>query len=215
MRTGLLFCAVFVSASWACGSSGTLASGYDGTGPGGGGASQSTASTDPGGGADTAADSGSSSTSSKSGGDRDGGQTATSDGGQSAIDSGGSNMCLPGVAPELVGKHNEGSNCMQGGCHDGSNGAPKWTVAGTLYNGVNSVVPVIGATIEVTDAKGKVVKIATSFDGNFHSTEPLTFPLSVRASDCPNDAHMLDHVTSTQGCNQSGCHESGMRMHLP
>jgi hypothetical protein len=101
------------------------------------------------------------------------------------------------------------------GCHDGTGSAPQWTIAGTLYDSANGGNALSAATIEVTDADGNVLQLATATNGNFYTDQAVSFPITVRASKCPSDAPMADPITGSGSCNQSGCHTSSMPMHLP
>jgi hypothetical protein len=96
------------------------------------------------------------------------------------------------------------------GCHNHG-----FTVAGTLFTAVNSNTAVRGATITVKDANGQTVDIVTQLNGNFYTSTPVAFPLTVMASSCPNATPMISQVTQGGGgCNQTNCH-STMRIHLP
>lgn len=121
-------------------------------------------------------------------------------------------LCIAAVSPPGSGHHNAGDDCAS--CHDSLSASRRWTLAGTLYTKATGGVALSGATIEVVDANGKVVTMATNTNGNFYTTTPVTFPVHTRASKCPNDARMV--ATAAQGsCNRSSCHVSGMRIHLP
>ncbi|MDB4996429.1 MAG: hypothetical protein JWM74_3861 [Myxococcaceae bacterium] len=117
--------------------------------------------------------------------------------------------CINAVASPGSGKHHPGEHCM--GCHN--NQGPAFTIAGTLFTGLATTTPVSGATIEVTDANGKVIKLATYSNGNFYTTTAVTFPLKVHATQCPANLPMVGSVAQGS-CNTSGCHATGMRIHL-
>jgi hypothetical protein len=117
------------------------------------------------------------------------------------------NDCIDGVASPGSGKHHAGEDCL--GCHDTQ--SKHWTVAGTLYSAATGGTAVAGATIEVVDATGKVVKLTTYTNGNFYTTTAVTKPLKVRATKCPTSLPMAGAVTDGS-CN--GCHNSSMRVHL-
>jgi hypothetical protein len=107
------------------------------------------------------------------------------------------------------GHHNPGQDCMNA-CHNHG-----FTVAGTVYTTANSNTAVIGATITVKDANGQTVDIVTQQNGNFYTSTPVVFPLTVMASSCPAASKMTAQVAQGGGgCNQSNCH-SAMRIHLP
>ncbi len=109
------------------------------------------------------------------------------------------------------GQHNAGQECQ--GCHAPGGGAPTFYLGGTLYNAVANGTAVAGATINVTDAAGKTVKIVSANNGNFWTTTPLTFPVKVNASLCPNTLPMNATVGGNGACNN--CHNSTFRVHVP
>jgi hypothetical protein len=118
--------------------------------------------------------------------------------------------CINGTAATTSGHHNAGAACL--GCHVGGGGPTRFYFAGTLYNKVSGGTAVAGATVEVTDKNGQVVRIVTSMNGNFYSTTPVTFPLTTRATACPSSVAMVGTVADGN-CNN--CHTSQMRVHLP
>lgn len=123
--------------------------------------------------------------------------------------------CVPKSAALGDGHHNPGLNCMT--CHDGNTaGAPKYTVAGTLYDSIAGTNPVAGATIQVTQGATKV-NIPTMANGNFYLEAAVTFPFQTRATGCPDTVPMLGAVQAAGGsCNQAGCHDNATnRIHLP
>ena len=140
------------------------------------------------------------------------GQLATDDmggGGGADLD------CVPKSAALGDGHHNPGLNCMT--CHDGNTaGAPKYFVAGTLYDSVAGTNPVAGATIQITQGAMKV-NLQTQENGNFFTETPVTFPFQTRATGCPTSTPMISPVTATGGsCNQAGCQDTATnRIHLP
>jgi hypothetical protein len=116
--------------------------------------------------------------------------------------------CIPsGTAGS--GHHNPGMDCMS--CHASVPGF-QWTVAGTLFGAVSGGTAVSGATIEITDASGAKIDLVTADNGNFFTTQPVVFPLHVRASRCPADISMSSAVDQGS-CNS--CHGSAFRIHLP
>jgi hypothetical protein len=125
---------------------------------------------------------------------------------------------MPATLPSPSnGNHNAGTSCVQSGCHNVArasvNGA--MTIGGTLYGNIAGGAALAQATIHVVDATGVDVKISTATNGNFWSTQAVVFPVSVRASKCPNaDQKMVSQVAAGQGsCN--ACHGAGNRIHLP
>jgi hypothetical protein len=109
-----------------------------------------------------------------------------------------------------TGHHNAGLECQA--CHGGG-GAPRFYVGGTLYNKVSGGTAVAGATIEITDAGGKTVKAVSANNGNFWTTTPLTYPIKVAASLCPNTLPMTATVGGKGACNN--CHNATFRVHVP
>ena len=110
------------------------------------------------------------------------------------------------------GQHNAGQDCNQG-CHNHG-----FTLAGTLYAGLNSNTPVVGATITVTDANGKTFDIISQQNGNFYTKTAVTFPVKVVASSCPDTQPMIGTIAAGNGgCLKSGCHQAGGagKIHLP
>jgi hypothetical protein len=134
-------------------------------------------------------------------------------------DAAGTEDCEPPVATAKDGHHNPGLTCNTPGCHKvGATGAaaPPYTIGGTLYNDLEGTEPVGGATIIVLDAAGTEYKLVTSTNGNFWSIEPMTFPVTVSASRCPDTLPMVSPVTEAGGsCNQVSCHAGPMRVYLP
>lgn len=108
------------------------------------------------------------------------------------------------------GHHNAGQECQ--GCHGGG-GAPRFYVGGTLYSAATGGAAVAGATINVTDANGKTVKIVSANDGNFWTTTVLAYPIKVDASLCPSTVAMSATVSGNGACNN--CHNSTMQVRVP
>lgn len=119
--------------------------------------------------------------------------------------------CDPAVTSVSSGHHNAGKDCY--GCHDGGGSAPRWYVAGTLYDAASGGAAVSGATVHVTDAAGKQLTLVTSANGNFYTSTAVAYPLDVSISRCPDNAAMSSTVPSPGSCN--GCHDSTFRIHLP
>jgi hypothetical protein len=117
--------------------------------------------------------------------------------------------CINGVASPGDGHHNPGQDCL--GCHQNLVATKKWTVAGTLFASLSSSTPLRGATLEVIDANGAVLRLPTYDNGNFYTATPVAFPVTVRASNCPAGVSMVG--AATQGsCNT--CHGAGSHIHL-
>jgi len=118
--------------------------------------------------------------------------------------------CIDPQTP-INGEHNAGRNCLS--CHTGG-GAPRWTLAGTLYDSAAGTTPVAGATIVVTPSSGSEIRLVTGSNGNFYTSAAIAYPATVRASLCPDDQTMPMAVESSgAACNT--CHAAGNRVHLP
>jgi len=94
---------------------------------------------------------------------------------------------IAALGPEASGVrrgplHRPGQPCLL--CHDGATGDPqRFSVAGTIFESAGSLVPVVGATVVVTDATGSTKTLpATNAAGNFYVTPSQydpTFPVQV------------------------------------
>jgi hypothetical protein len=111
--------------------------------------------------------------------------------------------------------HNAGQDCM--GCHANGNGeAPRFSFAGTLYDGHGQ--PVAGAEVRVVDKNGVGASAYTGSNGNFYRQgTPIATPGQAGARNASATAAMISAVTAP-GC--SSCHCSGSscattQMHLP
>jgi hypothetical protein len=126
--------------------------------------------------------------------------------------------CKEATNTVVDGHHKPGLDCMSGNCHGpagGADGAPLWTIAGTLYKSEAGTIPDPYATITIVDAAGVSLDLVTTLDGNFYTNAPLTPPLKVRASSCPDLAPMVGAV-QYGSCN--ACHKLGgtqTPIHLP
>jgi len=124
--------------------------------------------------------------------------------------------CKNKVTSYGSGHHNPGQDCMNS-CHFHG-----FTLAGTLYSAASGGTAVAGASITVKDASGQTFDIVSQADGNFYTSNPVSFPVTIYASECQisqTSQVMTDKVQSSgAGCNQSGCHSSGGaqgRVHIP
>jgi len=131
-----------------------------------------------------------------------------------APDAGGGDpaACAEPVADPGTGNHNSGAACIA--CHL-TNAGPDFTLAGTLYTSKAGTATLAGATVIVVDAAGDEVRLVTKTNGNFYTTQQLTFPVKVRASRCPDSAAMTAGAPAGD-CN--GCHTASAtqgRIHLP
>lgn len=122
--------------------------------------------------------------------------------------------CIDLVGANGNGKHNPGRNCMEGGCHDGA--VTKFTIAGTLYKDKDGSAPVAGATLVFTDENNAEIKLITASNGNYYTSQNITFPVKVKATGCPNSKSMGAEISEANGgCNKDGCHVAGKRVYLP
>lgn len=183
------------------GSTGSGGTSGSGTGSGGGGSA--------GGGTVTGGGGGGGATSSADMGTASRGDLGGAGGGDMAV------VCdkLQSTATLSVpsGQHNAGQECQ--GCHAPGGGAPTFYLGGTLYSAASGGTAVAGATINVTDAAGKKVKIVSANNGNFWTTTALQFPVKVDASLCPATTPMNATVGGNGACNN--CHNSTFRVHVP
>jgi hypothetical protein len=112
------------------------------------------------------------------------------------------------------GHHNAGQNC-QDSCHNHG-----FYLSGTLYSSASGGAPVVGASITFRDATGYTGDMVSGTNGNFWWTLPVTFPVTLIASSCPDMQPMTTMLATAAdgGCNKGGCHASGSangRAHLP
>jgi len=122
--------------------------------------------------------------------------------------------CDTAVATTTSGRHNPGQACLN--CHSSAGGETPFTIGGTLYKGANGTTPIVGATIHLVDANGKDIPLVTAVNGNFWTTQAVVFPVTVKASRCPDTLAMVAPVTAAGGnCNMGGCHVAGARVYLP
>ena len=112
-----------------------------------------------------------------------------------------------------TGHHNPGQNCQQG-CHDHN-----FYMSGTMYSSAAGGAIVVGASITFVDAMGVTGDMQTNNNGNFWWSLPVTFPVKIIASLCPDIKPMMMMVDAANaGCNKAGCHSGGGtpgRVHLP
>jgi hypothetical protein len=117
------------------------------------------------------------------------------------------------------GFHNPGLSCVQSSCHSKSQKSfGPFTVAGTLYAAVGGGTAVSQATIHLVDGAGKDIKLTTATNGNFFTDQAVTFPITVRASKCPNTDQPMVSTVAASGGSCNSCHASGSnqgRVHLP
>ena len=120
--------------------------------------------------------------------------------------------CKNKVTSYGSGHHNAGQNCMSA-CHFHG-----FTLAGTLYSAHTGGSAVAGASITVKDATGAMFDIVTQSNGNFYTSQPVQFPVTVYASECQisqTSEVMTDPIQSGQGgCNMTGCHTTTAQGHI-
>ena len=122
--------------------------------------------------------------------------------------------CDPPAAPAGDGHHHPGEDCLM--CHHQGGEGPPFTFGGTVFASSGGGAPLAGATIHLIDALGTDVVVTTQSNGNFWSTDLVTFPVLAFTSLCPDVKPMLTPLGETDGsCNRAGCHTSGFRMHVP
>jgi len=112
-----------------------------------------------------------------------------------------------------TGHHNPGQDCQQS-CHNHG-----FFMSGTMYSAASGGQPVVGASITFVDATGMTGDMQTNLNGNFWWSLPVTFPVKIIASLCPDIQPMNAMVTAAgAGCNKTGCHSAAGgagRVHLP
>lgn len=99
-----------------------------------------------------------------------------------------------------------GENCLA--CHreGGEANRKKWTAAGTVFRGADAAEDegVEGATVIVTDAKGKEVRLTTNAVGNFYTPQALDKPLHMAIEYEGRRAEMPVALDAEGACN--ACH---------
>lgn len=122
--------------------------------------------------------------------------------------------CDQPATPANDGHHHPGEDCLM--CHHQGGMGPPFTFAGTLFGSAGGTMPVAGGTFHLIDALGTDVVVTSQSNGNFYSTDLVTFPVLAFGSLCPDVTPMLTPLGEADGsCNTSGCHTSGFRIHLP
>lgn len=122
--------------------------------------------------------------------------------------------CDPPAEPPGDGHHHPGEDCLM--CHHQGGEGPPFTFAGTLYANPGGGTALGGATLHLIDALGTDVVVTTQRNGNFYSTDLVTFPVLAFASLCPDVKPMATPLGDADGsCNRAGCHTSGFRTHVP
>jgi hypothetical protein len=152
------------------------------------------------------------------GGSGGGGGDASTDGSggpvwvDAAPGQGGMTECKDPVTGYGDGHHNTGRNCMDG-CHNHG-----FTIAGTLYTNPTNNSGYAGATITLKDSANRTIDVVVQADGNFYTSQAVSFPAIVMASSCPYGVKMTASVANG-ACNTAACHaqQNGAagQIHLP
>jgi hypothetical protein len=123
--------------------------------------------------------------------------------------------CDPPATATSDGHHRPGEDCLM--CHYQGGEGPPFTFGGTLFTDSGGTTAVAGSSFHLIDAMGTDVIVAAQTNGNFWSTELVTFPVVTFGSLCPDVVPMLGplHDASDGSCNKAGCHTSGFRVHVP
>lgn len=120
--------------------------------------------------------------------------------------------CRQPVTQYDTGHHNTGRNCMDG-CHNHG-----FTLAGTLYTGALNNTGYAGATITIKDSANRTIDLVVMANGNFYTSQAISFPAVVMASACPQGAKMNGQIGSGS-CNTAACHAqaggAAGQIHLP
>jgi len=98
-----------------------------------------------------------------------------------------------------------GEDCMN--CHDGSGGAPRWSVAGTVYAcaEAGSGAGQDGVTVVVTDGAGtEITRMTSNSVGNFYTSKQVASPFHVYV-ERNGMKHEMGEAPTSGGCN--GCHQ--------
>jgi hypothetical protein len=128
-----------------------------------------------------------------------------------ATGSGGDVNCKQPATPPDSGHHNAGMDCEQG-CHNHG-----FTISGTVYTGATNNTAYAGATVTIVDAQNRTIDIVTRANGNFYTSQAVSFPIKIHTSSCPYGVDMAATAASGR-CNMSGCHAAavlGKQIHLP
>jgi hypothetical protein len=102
--------------------------------------------------------------------------------------------------------HRGGQPCLL--CHDGAAGDPRaFSVAGTVYQGGESLVPLVGGVVTVQSADGATATATTNAAGNFYlapADYAPRYPLHVAVAQGGVSVAMHSHVGGDGSC--AGCH---------
>ncbi len=104
--------------------------------------------------------------------------------------------------------HRAGQPCLV--CHGGSGpGSPQFAFAGTVYAVQGRQEPLVGGTVELTDANGLTFATRTNEVGNFYiyaSDFSGAAPLHVKVTKDDAEADMATQIGRDGSC--AGCHTS-------
>ena len=93
-----------------------------------------------------------------------------------------------------------------------------FTLAGTLYTGVLNNTGFAGATITIKDSASRTIDLVVQANGNFYTSQAISFPAVVMASACPQGVKMTGQVANG-ACNTTACHAqvggAAGQIHLP
>ena len=131
-----------------------------------------------------------------------GGLTST-DAPAGAMDAPGTiGACESNSATRPNGNHNPGQGCLNaGGCHGANPGSTVFTIGGTQYTTAAGTTPAPGATIFIGTQK-----LIVADNGNFYTTNPVTFPTTTKASLCPDTKPMIGPLNAAADGNCNNCH---------
>lgn len=100
------------------------------------------------------------------------------------------------------GRHNVGASCMASGCHGTNNPrATVFTAAGTAYTTKDGGTAAAGATIIIGNKK-----LIVANNGNFYTSDPITYPTETSASLCPDTTPMITKLNGAGDGDCNSCH---------
>jgi hypothetical protein len=114
--------------------------------------------------------------------------------------------CADPVEATEDGHHYEGMACLT--CHNGAT-APAFTLGGTVYADPEGTTELDGLNVSLIDAAGARVDLVSGLNGNFYSTDAITFPVTAYVSACP-DVVPMPILLTLGDCNS--CHVAGDRI---
>jgi hypothetical protein len=109
------------------------------------------------------------------------------------------------------GTSNKGQSCMSAACHAAGGQGGTFTAAGTVYR-ADSTTANAGAVVRIKF--GTTTRLAvTDTDGNFSFSQPITFPVTVDTTACPDTTPMVGSP-AVGNCNSAGCHDAANRINF-